>query len=590
MSVQPTLTTVSCLPFASLAELLHDRAVHRGDERAYVFINDAGTELAALTFRQLDDSALSLAQLLSKQARPGERALLVFPPGLDFLVAYFGCLYAGIIAVPVVPPRRSRLRLATLGVAVDCQPTIGLTNDTLLLGLAQEFAGEASWDAINWTAVSAAADPRGDRAAPHDAALGDIAFLQYTSGSTSAPKGVMVSHGNLLANLEMIRCAYGTTAASTCVSWMPLYHDMGLILNALHTLYVGSLCVFMAPASFMQRPLGWLAAISKYRAEIAGGPNFGYDLCVDRLKPERTKDLDLTCWRVAFNGAEPVRAGTLQRFSDTFAAFGFDRHAVYPCYGMAEGTLLLSGGHRDALPVIRCFERHQLARGYAVPVDENTPDCRHVVGCGASVTGQSLLIVDPDTRRERAPGEVGEIWVAGAHVAHGYWRHPAASADTFGGILADTGAGPFLRTGDIGFVLDGELFISGRIKDVIIIRGQNHYPQDIEATVGACHPALRENFGAAFAVGGQGEERLVVVQEVERTWRASLNATDLIESVRAAVVAEHELPVAELVLIRTGTLPKTSSGKVQRRGTRQLYLDRQLDIWRAEEAVSASSQ
>ncbi|HEV7598941.1 MAG TPA: fatty acyl-AMP ligase [Bradyrhizobium sp.] len=583
MSVQSSHAPSLRAPFGSLVELLHHRALHQANERAYVFINDAGTELAELTFKQLDDSSRSLAKRISKLARPGDRALLVFPSGLDFLVAYFACLYAGIIAVPAVPPRRGRLRHATLGIASDCRPKLGFTSDALISNMTQEFAGEAAWDAIRWMSIKGAPDFE-DETGQRSAASDEIAFLQYTSGSTSAPKGVMVSHGNLLANLEMIRHALGTTAASTCVSWMPFYHDMGLIYNALHTLYVGSMCVFMAPASFMQRPLGWLAAISKYRAEIGGGPNFGFDLCVNRFKPERVQRLDLGSWRVAFNGAEPVRARTLQRFSETFAAFGFDRRAFYPCYGMAEGTLLLSGGSRDALPVIRGFERSDLARGRVAPVDDISPDCSHVVGCGSSVVGQSLIIVDPVACRECGPGEIGEIWVAGPHVAAGYWCNPAATHETFEGVVAGTGAGPFLRTGDAGFILDGELFISGRIKDVIIIRGQNHYPQDIEATVGACHPAFRENFGVAFAIGEPGEERLVVIQEVERTWRASLNPINLVESVRAAVVAEHELMVSELVLIRTGTLPKTSSGKVQRRGTRQLYIDGQLELWQAVSA------
>ncbi len=589
MSNQVAETMASGSPFGSMVELLRHRAAHQADERAYVLINDAGTELAELSFRQLDDLSHSLARKLSRIARRGDRALLIFSPGLDFLVAYFACLTAGIVAVPVVPPRRGRLRHATLSIAMDCQPTLGLTSDALSSSMAQEFAGEPAWDAIHWTGIGAAAELREDQTERRGAILDDIAFLQYTSGSTSAPKGVMVSHSNLLANLEMIRGALGTTAASTCVSWMPFYHDMGLIYNALHTLYVGSMCVFMAPASFMQRPLSWLAAISKYRAEIGGGPNFGFDLCVSRFKPERAGELDLSSWRVAFNGAEPVRARTLQRFSETFASCGFDRRAFYPCYGMAEGTLLLSGGSRDALPVIRGCDRSELARGRVVALDSSSPDCRQVVGCGASVAGQKLLIVDPATRRECAAGRVGEIWVAGPHVAKGYWCNPTATAETFQGVVADTGEGPFLRTGDAGFVLDGELFISGRIKDVIIIRGQNHYPQDIEATVGACHPAFRENFGVAFAIGDFGEERLVVVQEVERTWRAALNPADLVERVRAAVVAEHELMVSEFVLIRTGTLPKTSSGKVQRRGTRQLYLEGELDLWGAAEAEAEMS-
>lgn len=570
--------------FVTLVEVLSHRALHQSDERAYVFIGDCGTEITQLTFGELNSCSRSLAQELSIRARPGDRALLVFPPGLNFLVAYFACLYSGIVAVPVVPPRRGRLRLATLGIADDCQPKIGLTTEVLLPEIAQEFSGQAAWDAITWMSVEAALSVPSSGPEPHTARSDEIAFLQYTSGSTSAPKGVMVTHGNLVRNLEMIRRAVGTTQNSRIVSWMPLFHDMGLILNALHTLCVGSLCVLMSPASFMQRPLGWLTAISKYKAEVAGGPNFAYDLCVKRFSPERAQELDLRCWRVAMNGAEPVHARTLQNFSETFSPYGFERRAFYPCYGMAEGTLLLSGGARDVLPVTRKIERAPFAQGRIISVDDTCTDRREVVGCGSSLIGERLVVVDPATRRESASGQIGEIWAAGPHVALGYWRNPAASNETFGGRIAGTGDGPFLRTGDLGFLLDDELFITGRLKDVIIVNGQNHYPQDIEATVAACHPALRENFGAIFVVGEDGEHRLVVVQEVERTWRFRLNADNLIESVRRAVVAEHELMISEVVLIRAGTLPKTSSGKVQRRQTRELYVRGELELWPADGA------
>jgi acyl-CoA synthetase (AMP-forming)/AMP-acid ligase II len=576
-------------PFSSLVEVVRHRAMHQANERAYVFISDSGTELAQLTFGELDSYSRSLARTLRMRGRTGDRALLIFPPGLEFIVAYLACLYAGIVAVPVVPPRRGRLRLATLSIAEDCQPTIGLTNDVFLSEVAKEFSGQAAWDAITWMSIGAARNSSCDRADGCTVAFDEVAFLQYTSGSTSAPKGVMVTHRNLVTNLEMIRRAFGTTSHSRFVSWMPLYHDMGLILNVLHTLYIGSLCVLMAPASFIQRPLAWLAAISKYGAEVAGGPNFGYDLCVKRFRPERAENLDLSSWRVAMNGAEPVRARTLQHFTETFSPYGFNQRTFYPCYGMAEGTLLLSGGARDALPVIRKVERNALTHGRVVPVNETAKAWCEVVGCGSELVGERLAVVDPETRCECASGQIGEIWVAGPHVTRGYWQNAAASDETFAGEIAATGEGPFLRTGDLGFLLDGELFISGRVKDIIVIRGQNYYPQDIEATVAACHPAFKANFGAAFAVDEEGEQRLVVVQEVERTWRFRPNAHDLVESVRKAVVAEHELMISEVVLIRTGTLPKTSSGKVRRRHTRQLYVDGNLELWRFDEARIDSS-
>jgi acyl-CoA synthetase (AMP-forming)/AMP-acid ligase II len=567
----------------SLLDVLRHRAADQADDRAYVFIGEDGQELEELTFGELDRRAALAGTSLAALAHPGERAVLIYPPGLEFLIAFFACLYARIIPVPVAPPRRERLQQATLSIVQDCRPVIGLTARTARAGMAQSFCGHEAWHSLQWLSICELGPSSADPGERRDAQIEDLAFLQYTSGSTSAPKGVMVTHRNLLSNLEMIREAFGTNRLSTFVSWVPLHHDMGLILNVLHSLYVGSLCVLMAPAAFMQRPLGWLAAIAKYRAEIAGGPNFAYDLCVERFRPDRADGLDLRHWRTAFNGAEPVRARTLERFAETFAPSGFDARAFYPCYGMAEGTLLLSGGDAAARPIIRDIDGPALARGCAQPVGKAAAEGMEVVGCGAKLVGERLVIVDPETRRECPAGAIGEIWVAGPHVARGYWRNAPASEETFGAFLADSGEGPFLRTGDLGFMLDGELFITGRIKDVMIIRGQNHYPQDIEMTVGACHPALRANFAAAFLVEGAKDPRLVVVQEVERTWRHRVNAADLLETVRQAVVGEHEIFVADLVLIRTGTLPKTTSGKVQRRRTRQLYLEGALDLWASGE-------
>jgi acyl-CoA synthetase (AMP-forming)/AMP-acid ligase II len=590
-------------PFRSLVELLRVRAAEQPDDRAYAFLSEAGDEKDALSFGELDQRArATAARLLAHDGvRPGDRALLVFPPGLAFFTGYFGCLYAGLIPVPVVPPRRSRLRLSTLSIARDCRPTVGLTVDDMLEDLPPEFAGVAEWQAIRWLGVSAADDTSAETAAPYDARSEDVAFLQYTSGSTSAPKGVMVGHGNLVLNLEMIKRTLGNSRSSTYVSWVPLYHDMGLILNALQTLYVGSLCVLMAPAGFMQRPLTWLSAIARYKAEVAGGPNFGYDLCVSRFRPERMEGVDLSGWRLAFNGAEPVRAETLRRFARTFVPYGFDWRAFYPCYGMAEGTLLLSGGRREAGPVVTPLDRRSLHQhGQVVPVTaseavpaggKQPPPPFEAVGCGSELVGERLAIVDPQTRRELPPGRVGEIWAAGPHITQGYWENEAATTETFRGHLADTGEGPFLRTGDLGFLLEGELYIAGRLKDVIIVRGENHYPQDIEATAASAHPALRPGFGAAFTVetgDDGGDEKLVIVQEVERTWRNKVDADTLAELVRQAVVAEHELGVSAVIFIRPGTLPKTSSGKVRRRLTGQLYLDGELEIWGTDEPAAAA--
>lgn len=555
----------------SMNDLLRHRAETQPNDPAYAFVNERGDEECRLNFAELDRLARALAEPIRAHTRPGGRALLIFPQGLDFIAAWFGCLYAGVIPVPVVSPKRNRLRHSTRAIVEDCRPALALTTSALLGEVRGEFAGSPAWDAMGWMAADRRDAPTGN-APPHDARPEDVAFLQYTSGSTSLPKGVMVGHGNLIANLEMIQRALGNTRNSTYVSWVPLYHDMGLILNVLQTLYVGSLCVLMAPNGFMQRPLNWLRAISSYRAEVAGAPNFAFDLCTARHRADAMEGVDLSCWKLAFNGAEPVRADTLRTFTETFAPHGLDANALYPCYGMAEGTLLLSGGRRDAPPVIRAVSRAALQAGQAIPAIAETQDA---VGCGRALPGERLAIVDSQTGMECAPGGVGEIWAAGPHIAQGYWNNPAATRETFQAHLAGGGGGPFLRTGDLGFMLEGELFIAGRLKDVIIVRGQNHYPQDIEATAAVCHPALRPNHAAAFTVG----EKLVIVQEVERVWRNRADYGELEGLVRAAIVAEHELMTHRVTFIRTGSLPKTSSGKVQRRRARQLWLDGELEVW-----------
>ena len=567
--------THDSLPFRSMSALLRHRAETQPDDPAYAFVNEREEEEDRLTFAELGHWAHMLAERVRERTAPGDRALLIFPQGLDFIAAWFGCLYAGVIPVPVVSPKRNRLRHSTRAIVEDCRPALALTTSLLLGEVQGEFAGSPAWDAMGWMAADRSDRPGGSSPL-HDARPEDVAFLQYTSGSTSLPKGVMVGHGNLIANLEMIKRTLGNTQQSTYVSWVPLYHDMGLILNVLQTLYVGSLCVLMAPNGFMQRPLNWLRAISDYRAEVAGAPNFAFDLCAARHRPDAMEGVDLSCWKLAFNGAEPVRAGSLRTFAQTFAPYGLNAGALYPCYGMAEGTLLLSGGSRSAPPAIRAVSRAALQAGQALPAIAGTQD---VVGCGGELPGERLVIADPHTGVECAPGQVGEIWAAGPHIAQGYWNNPAATGETFQARLAGSGAGPFLRTGDLGFMLEGELFIAGRLKDVIIVRGQNHYPQDIEATAAACHAALRPNHAAAFTVGEAGAEKLVIVQEVERVWRNRADYGELEGLVRAAIVAEHELMAHRVTFIRTGSLPKTSSGKVQRRRTRQLWLDGELEVW-----------
>jgi acyl-CoA synthetase (AMP-forming)/AMP-acid ligase II len=560
--------------FSSLVTLLRHRAAAQPDERAYIFLSDRGAEEATLTFRELWNAAFGLASRLATRAAPGERALLVFPPGLEFLVAFFACQIARVIAVPMMVPRRNSARDASANIVANCAPALVLTSP--LLANREDVRARFQGGTPEWLAVEIASPlPVSAGFEPPPPRPEDIAFLQYTSGSTSDPKGVAVSHSNLLANLDMIRVSLGNTRRSTYVNWVPLYHDMGLILNALEALYVGALCVLMAPNAFMQRPLNWIRAIHTYRAEVACGPNFGYDLCVDRYRADQMQDIDLSSWKVALNGAEPVHVETIEKFAATFAGHGFDRSAIFPAYGMAEATLLISGGRRGAGHVIRGVSRSGL-QDHVVRAPAGAKDIQTVVGCGRALVDERVAIVDPANRNRLPLNQVGEIWVCGPNVAGSYWHNASATdTDLKARIAGEDDEADWLRTGDLGFLdADGELFITGRIKDLIIIRGVNHYPQDIEHSVQAVHPALRANCGAAFSVSGEfGDEELVVVQEVERTERNKIDPTEITDLIRQGIVDQHEVFARHIVLIRPGALPKTTSGKIQRGLARKLWLE-----------------
>jgi acyl-CoA synthetase (AMP-forming)/AMP-acid ligase II len=453
-------------------------------------------------------------------------------------------------------------------------------------GPRKDVAARFADGSYEWIAVDAMVDhsPGSDSAQLPPVGGETIAFLQYTSGSTSDPKGVVVTHENLLQNLEMIRLCFGATRASTFVSWIPLYHDMGLILSALEAFYVGACCALMAPAAFVQRPMVWLKAIQEYRGEISCVPNFAFDLCVSRFSLEAAEGLDLSSWKVAVNASEPVHADTIDRFNRTFAPYGFDPRAMNPFYGMAEATVMISGGMCGTGHVARALSRSELGNGRVCSPAEQA-DSQIFVGCGRAVVGERIAIVDPKNLDRLGVDQVGEVWVCGPHVAKGYWRNEVATRETFTAQI-DGDPACWLRTGDLAFLDDaGELYITGRIKELVIIRGINHYPQDIERTVQNVDPALRKNGGAAFSVSDEkGDETLVVVQEVERVHRRNIDIADMVGRIREAVTNEHEVFARHVVLIRPGALPKTTSGKIQRGVARQLWLENRLDLLTADVA------
>ena len=555
---------------STLIDLLDRRAQCGPDELAYTFLADGtGTELN-LSYGELDRLVKAVAAVLQRLEAAGERALLLYPPGLDYIVAFWGCLYADVIAVPAYPPRLNRNLLRLQAIAEDAGATLALTTSQVLRKIDSLLAQAANLKALNWQATDDLTPELAHQWRPAKANGDSLAYLQYTSGSTSAPKGVMVSHNNVLSNSAAIAHGFEHSSQSISLSWLPHFHDMGLVDGIIQPLYSGFRGFLMSPVSFLQSPSRWLKAISKYQVTHSGGPNFAYDLCVRRTGVEERATLDLSSWSVAYNGAEPVRRETLERFSAAFGPYGFRRCAFYPAYGLAEATLKVSG-HRKLLPPIYCtvqaeaLEHHQVTEA-----SESFDKSRTLVGCGLVVPETRIEIVEPVSRMKCALGEVGEVWVAGPGVAKGYWNRPEETQQTFHAYLADTLEGPFLRTGDLGFLKDDQLFVTGRLKDLIIIRGRNLYPQDIEQTAERAHAALKHNAGAAFSLEIVGEERLVLVHEVDHRRCSSFD--EVIECVRQAIAEEHEVSVHAVALLKAGSLSKTSSGKVQRHVCLQRFI------------------
>ena len=568
--IQPTIN------FSTLLELLRFRAKYQSQQRAYTFLKDGEIESQQLTYGELDRQARAIAAQLQQLGAPGQRVLLLYPPGLEFITAFFGCLYAGMVAAPAYPPRRNQKMTRLQAIVTDAQATLVLTPTSQLTRTQAQFAAEPELANLQWLGSDSVPEALAEQWSAPDLNGETLAFLQYTSGSTGSPKGVMVSHRNILHNERMMQTAFGHSEQTIYVNWMPLFHDMGLIANALQSFYLGVPCYLMSPMDFLQKPVVWLQAISRYRATTSGAPNFAYELCLRRITPEQRASLDLSSWQVALNGAEPVRAETLERFSAAFEPHGFRREAFYPCYGMAESTVFISGGQPQASFVIKTVDTAALAQNRAIAA-ANSATAQAIVGCGQTWLDQTICIVDPDTCTRCAADQIGEIWVASPSVGQGYWNHPAQTAETFQAFTADPQAGPFMRTGDLGFLQDGELFVTGRLKDLIIIRGRNHYPQDIELTVETSHPALKAGCGAAFAIEENQEEQLVVVQEVKRSYLRKLDTEAVAQAIRRAVAEQHDLQVYAVVLLKTGGILKTSSGKIQRRACRSGFLANSLN-------------
>lgn len=562
----------------TLMRQLDRHAYEKPDTPAFRFIRGPDFSTTDLSFAALRAQALRVAQALRARHAEGNRVLLVLPPGGDYIAGFLGCLYAGAIAVPIYPPRRNRPPERFATVARNSAARFALATDDVRRQVESTLAPELLSELeVTWLT------PDGEDGAPQQWALPYVdantpAFLQYTSGSTAEPKGVVVTHGSLEHNVGLIAEPFGMEAADVLgLSWLPPFHDLGLIGNLLAAVHHGVTEVIMTPQVFMSDPLGWLRAISHFRATSSAAPNFAYELCATRATPEVVAALDLSCWKTAFNGAEPILPGTLERFARTFAPSGFAASAMCPGYGLAEATLAVSAQRRGAGAVICSFDREALRRHEAQPTSGADASVR-LVGSGEILGGQTVVIVDPDTRRPCAADGVGEIWVAGPSVARGYWANAEASRETFQARTQPDGAGPFLRTGDLGFLSEGQLFITGRRKDLIIIGGTNHYPQDIEATARGAHPALAEATGAAFAIIDETGESLAVVHEIGLKHR-NADFAHVAAAMRGAISEAHQLAVTHYALVRFASLPKTSSGKIQRSRCRELFLAGQLDVY-----------
>jgi len=564
----PQVISVNPFSASTLVDLIDSAAGNH--QVAYVYLLDGETIEEKITFDEIHKKARSAAALIQEAGlNSGDRAVLIFSPGLDFIIAFCGCLYAGVIAVPVSVPSGKRSARALESVISDAQPS-AIIVDMAVAESQGEFSTRIKALIIDHKQLVEERIPVRSRITPET-----IAFIQYTSGSTSAPKGVMVTHGNLIANETMLQVASNSMSGCTWVSWLPQYHDMGLIAPILQTLFMQGRCVLMSPFAFLESPARWLKAMSRYKAEVSVAPNFGYELSIKRVRDEDLKVLDLSSWRIAFNAAEPIRSSTLSRFAERFSQCGLRTTALCPGYGLAESTLIVTATPPFSEPVIETFDAYALYTGLVIPATNTDGKVYSAVGCGVTSLEGCVRIVDPETCTA-CDSKVGEIWVGGPQVAAGYWRNPQETNRVFKAQIVGED-GEYLRTGDLGFIFNGDLFVVGRIKDTIIIRGKNVFAQDIELAAEHAHNLVRAGCCAAFAVEKENEEQVVVVAEVAKVTQA--NQLPAIEkAIRKAIFEEFHFSVRDIALIGTGEIFKTTSGKIQRGATRKAWLDKRLNI------------
>jgi acyl-CoA synthetase (AMP-forming)/AMP-acid ligase II/acyl carrier protein len=560
-----------------ITDILRIRAQKTPDEIAYIFLKDGEDDSEQLTYRELYNAAVSIGASILTKGKKGDRALMFFPAGLDFVKSLYACFYAGVIAVPAYPPRKNRSLDRIKAIVKDSDSGLILTTENIFASLIKNFNDVDELKAMQWLAVDVDFPAQENEDVFELAKPEDVALLQYTSGSTGMPKGVMVTHSNITRDSEFISKSFGFSKGSVGVTWLPSFHDMGLIGQIFQQLYFGCPCVFMPPVAFLQKPIRWLRAIQKYGGTMGGAPNFAYDHLVDNTTAEERKGLDLSCMKTLYCGAEPIRKETFDRFEEIYKDYGFKTEMWYPCYGMAETTLITAGPVALQKPYYKAFSFSKLEQNILDPNPKTKTDTKYFVSVGKTWLDVVVKIINPETMGHCKKDEIGELWVSGSHVAKGYWNMPQGLDDPFKAFTKDTNEGPFLRTGDLGFYYDNELFISGRLKDMVIIMGRNYYPQDIELAIESCHAAIRPNCSAAFSVEINGVEKLAVVAELERTAIRNADINAICDTMREAVYDEFELEVYGIELLRTASIPKTSSGKIQRKASKEGFVNMELN-------------
>jgi len=567
---------ISAYPAEDMVSLLIRNAKKFEDKALYIFLDDGQNESLRLSYREVVTKSQAVGAELQKKGKKGDHILLLFPAGVEFVIALFACFIAGMVAIPAYPPRRKKVDARFLSILHDASPTCIFATLQILQDLENIDLEGAMKDGINMLAFESISEEQANEWEDPNVSKDDIVLLQYTSGSTGTPKGIMVSHGNMIHNSECIKQSFGFDENMIVVNWLPNFHDMGLIGNLIQPAYVGGSVVTMTPIKFIQDPLNWLKSITKYKGTCSGAPNFAYDYCTDKISVDHSENLDLSSLKVLYNGSEPVRKHSIERFEKHFMDAGFKAKQFFPCYGMAETVLIISGGDYTADPVYFKADAKALESNKALDATEGEEE-RFLTACGFPWMGMSVTIINPETRQPSPINEIGEIWVKGGSVAQGYWNKPEETRNTFQAYIEGTDNGPWLRTGDLGFIHEGQLYVSGRLKDLIIIRGSNFFPNDIEHSVENCHEAIRKDSSAVFSTDIDGEEKLILLAEIERTHIQTLAENEVFEAIRTAVFAEHGIQPFAINLLRTGSTFKTSSGKIQRFAMKKAWLNNDLN-------------